>query len=445
MAPALLARLRQLAEALLAELAAAGDVGWGDDDLLDLLRVGEGITRGVERASIGAMSDLERRGVFAERGYRSTVTALADLLGWERGDARRRLVVAEQACARVGLDGTVLPARLAETARVFAAGGCTTRQVETVARVLDSPAARRLAPDVWAAAEAQLAGVAGAYAPADLHAWGTALVELLDADGPEPDDRPDPPGINELFLTRHPSGSGGKLKGRFDDPAMFDAIARVVDAGARPTDAADAEQRPLGQRQAEALADACGHVLDHGELPARGGERPHLTVVVRLEDLENRARAACLDFGGPLSPEGLRMLCCDARVVPVVLNGVGQPLDVGRATRVIPDGLRRAVTARDRGCARCGRPPSWCEMHHLIPWEHGGPTSIDNLALVCRGCHRLIHHAGWDVRLRDGRPEFHPPPWIDSERRPRARPRHLQPPSPTSPPIMAATRVPMRV
>lgn len=88
MAPALLARLRQLAEALLAELAAAGDVGWGDDDLLDLLRVGEGITRGVERASIGAMSDLERRGVFAERGYRSTVTALADLLGWERGDAR---------------------------------------------------------------------------------------------------------------------------------------------------------------------------------------------------------------------------------------------------------------------------------------------------------------------------------------------------------------------
>ncbi|MGE3664567.1 MAG: HNH endonuclease, partial [Pseudonocardia sp.] len=128
------------------------------------------------------------------------------------------------------------------------------------------------------------------------------------------------------------------------------------------------------------------------------------------------------------------------RVVPVVLNGAGQPLDVGRATRVIPDGLRRAVAARDRGCARCGRPPSWCETHHLIPWEHGGPTSIDNLALVCRGCHRLIHHAGWDVRLRDGHPEFLPPPWLDPTRRPRARPPHLQPPTAT-----AERRTPLRI
>jgi hypothetical protein len=61
---------------------------------------------------------------------------------------------------------------------------------------------------------------------------------------------------------------------------------------------------------------------------ACGGRRPHLNVLVRLEDLENRARAACLDFGGGLSPESLRMLCCDAAVVPVVLGGKGQPLDV---------------------------------------------------------------------------------------------------------------------
>ncbi|MGE3836212.1 MAG: DUF222 domain-containing protein [Acidimicrobiia bacterium] len=421
MSPTPLARARHLADALLAELAAVGGPGAGDEELLGLLTVCEGAARLLERVSVGAITDLQRRGVFTERGYRSTVTALADLLGWERGDARRRLVVAEQACARVGLDGTVLPARLAATAERFAAGGCSARQVETVARVLDSPAARRLAPEVWADAEAELATKAGDYSPADLHAWGTALVEMLDQDGSEPEDRPEPV-VNELFLTRNPSGSGGKIKGRFDDPVMFDAIAAVVDTGARPTDGADAEQRPVGQRQAEALADACGYVLDHGDLPATGGERPHLSVAVRLEDLENRARAACLDLGGTLTPEGLRMLACDARVVPVVLGGAGQPLDVGRATRAVPDGLRRAVAARDRGCARCGRPPSWCEIHHLTPWEHGGPTSIDNLAMVCRSCHRLIHHGGWDVRLRQGRPEFLPPPWVDPQRRPRSRP-----------------------
>ena len=99
----------------------------------------------------------------------------------------------------------------------------------------------------------------------------------------------------------------------------------------------------------------CGYVLDHaGDLPESGGHRPHVNVLIRLEDLQNRARAGCLDFGGTLSPEALRMLCCDATVVPIVLNGSGQPFDVGRATRTVPDGLRRAVAARDRGCAHPG-------------------------------------------------------------------------------------------
>jgi 5-methylcytosine-specific restriction protein A len=148
-----------------------------------------------------------------------------------------------------------------------------------------------------------------------------------------------------------------------------------------------------------------------------------VNVLVRLEDLENRARAAALDFGGTLSPESLRMLCCDAAVVPVVLDGAGQPLDVGRATRTIPDGLRRAVAARDRGCAHpgCDRPPSWCECHHIVPWECGGETKLSNLAMLCRVHHRQIHSTEWICRIRDGLPEFIPPAWIDPQRRPRRK------------------------
>ena len=165
---------------------------------------------------------------------------------------------------------------------------------------------------------------------------------------------------------------------------MFDAIAAVIDAHATPLTRDD--DRGTGERQAEALADVCGYVLDHGDVPECGGHRPHVNVLIRLDDLQNRARAACLDFGGPVAPESLRMLCCDAAVVPIVMNGQGQPLDVGRTTRTIPDGLRRAVAARDRGCAHpgCGRPPSWCEVHHLTPWEQGGDTKLSNLAMLCR-------------------------------------------------------------
>ncbi|MGH4000080.1 MAG: HNH endonuclease signature motif containing protein [Pseudonocardiaceae bacterium] len=66
-------------------------------------------------------------------------------------------------------------------------------------------------------------------------------------------------------------------------------------------------------------------------------------------------------------PAQLRALACDARVVPIVLGGAGQPLDVGRARRTVPAHLRRAVVARDRGCAwpGCDRTPSWCEVHHI--------------------------------------------------------------------------------
>jgi 5-methylcytosine-specific restriction protein A len=276
-----------------------------------------------------------------------------------------------------------------------------------------------LTPEQWAGAEEQLAAKAELYTPSELQAWGAALVEALDQDGAEPDDRP-PPQVNELHLTRLAAG-GGKIKGRFDDAAMFDAIATVIDAKAKPLTGDD--DRTVGQRQAEALADVCGYVLDRGDVPECGGHRPHLNVLVRLDDLQNRARAACVDFGGTVSPESLRMLCCDAAVVPIVLDGKGQPLDVGRVTRTIPDGLRRAVAARDRSCAHpgCGRPPSWCEVHHILEWELGGETKLSNLVMLCRAHHRQIHSTEWIVRIRDGLPEFIPPKWVDVQQVPRRK------------------------
>jgi 5-methylcytosine-specific restriction protein A len=101
---------------------------------------------------------------------------------------------------------------------------------------------------------------------------GQALIELLDQDGEQPDDRP-PVSVNELLVTRLPDG-GGTLKGRFGDAAMFDAIAAVLDAHAAPLTAED--DRSMAERQAEALAEVCGYVLDHGEVPDAGGHRPHV-------------------------------------------------------------------------------------------------------------------------------------------------------------------------
>ncbi|MBW0108289.1 DUF222 domain-containing protein, partial [Pseudonocardia sp. KRD-182] len=307
-------------DAALDELASVAATG-SEAELLALVRLCESVARRVDAISTSAIAGLDDQGAFLTRGYRSAARAhLCDLMGWDYVEARRRASVAADVHTRTTLDGTPLPARLPSAAAAFGAGEIALRHVDVIGRVLSTDAAGRLSPEQWAGVEAQLATDATRLNPSELQTLGTALVALLDQDGAEPDFTPAP--VNELRLTRH--ACGGSIKGRFQDPALYDAIAAVIDAKAAPLTADD--DRPAPQRQAEALADICGHVLDHGDLPDTGGRRPVLTVIVRLEDLERRARSAMLEFGGTSTPAALRTLACDAGVIPVVMNGAGQPL-----------------------------------------------------------------------------------------------------------------------
>ncbi|MQA12632.1 MAG: hypothetical protein GEV09_00240 [Pseudonocardiaceae bacterium] len=79
-------------------------------------------------------------------------------------------------------------------------------------------------------------------------------------------------------------------------------------------------------------------------------------------------------------------------------------------------------TARDNGSVVTNKTRAWCEVHHIHPWEDGGETKLSNCVMLCKLHHRLTHHSGWTVRIRDGLPEFVPPAWIDPDRQPRRRP-----------------------
>jgi hypothetical protein len=173
-------------------------------------------------------------------------------------------------------------------------------------------------------------------------------------------------------------------------------------APAGPDDA-----RTALQRRADALVELCRRRLDAGDLPETGGERPHLSVVVDLDTLERRqpARAAELAWTGPVCGETARRLACDASITRVITAGRSEPLDVGRRTRVIPPAIRTALTVRDGGCAHpsCDRPPVWTDAHHLRHWADGGPTSLDNLILLCRRHHRAVHEGTWQPPQRRAR------------------------------------------
>ncbi len=125
--------------------------------------------------------------------------------------------------------------------------------------------------------------------------------------------------------------------------------------------------------------------------------------------------------GETISPAQARRIACDAGIVPMVLGTRSEPLDVGRLSYTVPEGMRRALVLRDQGCAfsGCTRQAGRCHAHHVHHWADGGETCLANLCLLCPFHHHLVHHGQWQVRMIDGRPWFVPPAWLDPERQPR--------------------------
>ncbi|MEU3474462.1 DUF222 domain-containing protein [Rhodococcus sp. NPDC006774] len=125
------------------------------------------------------------------------------------------------------------------------------------------------------------------------------------------------------------------------------------------------------------------------------------------------------DWTGPISRSLAELLTCDADLTPVIVDHHGVPLALGRTTRLASDDQRIALTIRDTCCVMCGRPAQWCQAHHVKFWEHGGHTDLNNLALVCGECHRLVHHGDWQLFMGDdGHPYAIPPESVDPSRRP---------------------------
>ena len=156
--------------------------------------------------------------------------------------------------------------------------------------------------------------------------------------------------------------------------------------------------------------------LAAGDLPDIGGERPHVTVTLAIRTLVAGVGAATLDDGRRIFPEAARRIACDARLIPAVLGGPGEVLDIGRSRRLFTGPLRRALVLRDRGCAfpGCDRPPAWRGAHHIRSWADGGGTALGNGVQLCGHHHTVIHRHHWRIRIAaDGVPEFTAPPEVD--------------------------------
>jgi hypothetical protein len=323
---------------------------------------------------------------------------------------------------------------LAATARALAAG-----EVSYAHAAVLADATGDLPPARVAEAEPVLVDAARNVDPARLRRLATHLRGVLDPDGAEERGR--------ARLERRGLWLAGTFEGMVAVKGLLDAEAGEAAMAAlaplaRPTGPDD--QRSAAQRRADALGELARQALQAGNLPQEGGLRPQLTVTADLASLlAEHGVGGVGGWGGVLPPETVRRLACDAAVtraivrrhpthhdgadggalavalreavalLPPPLGAPAELLDLGRATRVISPALRRALAVRDGGCAApgCDRPPPWTDAHHLHHWLHGGPTSLDNLVLLCRVHHRAVHEEGWhlDHDPVSGRVNFTPP------------------------------------
>ena len=240
-----------------------------------------------------------------------------------------------------------------------------------------------------------------------------------------------------------------------DQSDLTNAPANARPGGSRD-DAASLDRRTRAQKLLDGLLGACKIALATGALPAAGGQRPQIMATIDHRDLlaplkeagqlthvrqpeqaghaggsqpyrqsalfgqsQPQTGTGSFTFTGPVPAATLRKIACDADIIPVVLGGEGQVLDIGRASRIFPAHIRKAITARDKGCAfpSCTMPAPWCEAHHITYWSRGGSTSTGNGVLLCSHHHYLIHKEEWHIQVDAGVPWFIPPPHIDPRQR----------------------------
>ncbi len=376
--------------------AAAARVAALDTDALTSAEL-EGLVEGLRRPM--AQLDAARARAFADLERRAVQQAPSNRIAGARDEQRRRN--AEQhrlsrsdakRAAEAGRAAADHPA----TGAAFREGKLGAEHARTIGDTL-----QHVSPDRREEVEERLLSLAE---DSDPNAFGRAARELLGKEAPASAAQAERRQQLRRSVRMSDTPDGGfAFSGLLYGTAA--EAARTAIHAFRTPDAPD-EHRTTEQRNADAFEQLCEVALRVGDAPTQHGVRPHILVIVEEADLLDAGGTARLGQSGqPVTLSSLQHLLSDCTVSRLVRDAAGTPMEASEGVRTVPQGLWRALLARDGGCTwdGCDAPASWCDVAHgQTAFCSGGVLSPSNAALLCRRHHRRFDANDDIVLVIDG-------------------------------------------
>jgi hypothetical protein len=390
--------------------------GLGDSELRDLCRQVTSLASALAAVEGAVLAQAETRDVGAEVGATSTASWLAPETRLTRVEAHRRV--------RLARDLEELPA----TAGALADGRVVSEQAPVICdalaqldaipadlvadRVLDLPALRTHA-------EQHLLAEAAHHDAKGLRILGRHLLDVVAPEVAEEHERrlleQEEERTRQMTRLTMTEDGRGCVHGRFTLPALQAAMlkkALLALAAPKHQTAVEGPAPVSGRPSAERMGQAFAEYVERypaDRIPAAGGVRATVVITMDLARLQQGLGAGVLDDGGRISATLVRRLACEAGIIPAVLGGKGQPLDVGRKKRFHTTAQRIALAIRDGGCTAegCDHPPGLCHAHHDISWSRDGSTNVVDGRLLCPRHHALARNPHYlTTRLGTGKLRF---------------------------------------
>jgi hypothetical protein len=313
--------------------------------------------------------------------------------------------------------GLGLETRWPRVREAVADGAVNLAQARVIVHALEDVPVAEVGPEVVARAEEALVGYAATYGPRELRRLGRRILEVAapdmceEAEGKALDrEERRAAALTSMSLRRLGDGTT-RVAGRLPD-GVADRLRTYLDAYTSPRHRAAVHEEPASPRRR--LGEAFGAFLeaaDPDRMPLHGGDATTVLVTIDYEALTAKLAGVGLLGDEPISAGQARRLACTADIIPVVLGGDSEVLDLGRSSRLFRSAQRKAMAVRDQHCRSegCTIPAAWCEAHHAsLPWTLGGRSDLADGVLLCSWHHHRAHDPRYDARrLPTGDYRFH--------------------------------------